>query len=122
MATVEKLIEFNRGINFELRRRVFFQRTIAGEIGRCKTAASNFLKHPQGYGKTTSSGRPKNILSALSRSILQVIRQDTNRLTNQIKAFTDGECSSRTLRWHLREKSFKNRKRLQVLHHKTVQF
>uniref|UniRef100_A0A673MFB6 Transposase Tc1-like domain-containing protein n=1 Tax=Sinocyclocheilus rhinocerous TaxID=307959 RepID=A0A673MFB6_9TELE len=39
--------------------------------------------------------------------------EDTGQSSTQIKALTDADCSPITIRWHLREKGLKNKKRLQ---------
>uniref|UniRef100_A0A673AHK4 Transposase Tc1-like domain-containing protein n=1 Tax=Sphaeramia orbicularis TaxID=375764 RepID=A0A673AHK4_9TELE len=50
---------------------------------------------------------------ALSRRIQLTVRQDTGRSSTQIKALTGADCSAITIRRHLREKGFKNKKRIQ---------
>uniref|UniRef100_A0A3Q2DQ50 Transposase Tc1-like domain-containing protein n=1 Tax=Cyprinodon variegatus TaxID=28743 RepID=A0A3Q2DQ50_CYPVA len=98
----------------ELYKQGLSRRTIAAEVGRSKT----------GYGTKKSSGRPKKISPALSRRIRLAVHQDTGRSSTQIKAITGADCSPITLRWHLREKGFRNKKPLQrprlLQRHKSV--
>lgn len=113
MAKGTKLTDFERGRIIELRKQGLSQRAIAAEVGRSKTVILNFLKDPESYGRKKSSGRPKKISPVLSRRIRRTVRQDTGRSSSQIKALTDADCSTRTIRRHLREKGLKNKKRLQ---------
>lgn len=92
--------------------RVSFNGAIAGKTGRNKTAFENFWKDLERYGTRMQSYRPKKISSVLSRRIRLVFWQDTNQSSNQIKALANAECTSRTIRRHLREKGIKNCKRL----------
>uniref|UniRef100_A0A3P8U194 Transposase Tc1-like domain-containing protein n=1 Tax=Amphiprion percula TaxID=161767 RepID=A0A3P8U194_AMPPE len=89
-----------------------------------KTVILNFLKDPEHYGTKKSSGRPKKITPALSRRIRLAVRQATGRSLTQIKALTGADCSAITIRRHLREKGFKNKKRIQrprlLQRHKTA--
>uniref|UniRef100_A0A671UCR8 Transposase IS30-like HTH domain-containing protein n=1 Tax=Sparus aurata TaxID=8175 RepID=A0A671UCR8_SPAAU len=97
----------------ELHKQGLSQRTIAAKVGRSKTVILNFLKDPEGYGTKKLSGRPKKISPALSWRIRLAVLQDTGRSSSQIKAVTGADCSPITIRRHLREKGFKNKKRLQ---------
>uniref|UniRef100_A0A672LAZ6 Transposase Tc1-like domain-containing protein n=1 Tax=Sinocyclocheilus grahami TaxID=75366 RepID=A0A672LAZ6_SINGR len=56
------------------------------------TVILHFLKDPESYGTKSSSGRPKKMSPALSRSSIQT------------KALTVADCSPITIRQHLREK------------------
>uniref|UniRef100_A0A096M5I5 Tc1-like transposase DDE domain-containing protein n=1 Tax=Poecilia formosa TaxID=48698 RepID=A0A096M5I5_POEFO len=56
---------------------------------------------------------PKKNSPALSRRIRLAVRQDMGRSSTQIKAITGADCSSITIIRHLREKGFRNKKRLQ---------
>uniref|UniRef100_A0A3P8SW10 Transposase Tc1-like domain-containing protein n=1 Tax=Amphiprion percula TaxID=161767 RepID=A0A3P8SW10_AMPPE len=100
------------------------QRAITAEVGRSKTVILNFLKDPEHYGTKKSSGRPKKITPALSRRIRLAVRQDAGRSSTQIKALTGADCSAITIRRHLQEKVFKNKKRIQrprlLQRHKTA--
>uniref|UniRef100_A0A3B5PT22 Transposase Tc1-like domain-containing protein n=1 Tax=Xiphophorus maculatus TaxID=8083 RepID=A0A3B5PT22_XIPMA len=82
-------------------------------VGRSKTVILHFLNDPEGYGTKKSSCRPKKISPALSRRIRLAACQDTGRSSTQIKAITGADCSPITIRRHLREKGFRNKKRLQ---------
>uniref|UniRef100_A0A8C6TTR0 Transposase n=1 Tax=Neogobius melanostomus TaxID=47308 RepID=A0A8C6TTR0_9GOBI len=99
-------------------------RAIAAEVGRSKTVILNFLKNPESYGTTKSSGRPKKISPALSERIQLAVRQDIGQSLTQIKAVTGADCSPITIRRHLRLKGFKNKKPLQgpriLERHRTV--
>uniref|UniRef100_A0A3P9NPJ3 Transposase Tc1-like domain-containing protein n=1 Tax=Poecilia reticulata TaxID=8081 RepID=A0A3P9NPJ3_POERE len=77
------------------------------------TVILHFLNDPEGYGTKKSSGRPKKISPALRSRIRLAVRQDTGRSSTQIKAITAVDCSPITIRRHLREKGFRNKKRLQ---------
>uniref|UniRef100_A0A673A1M3 Transposase Tc1-like domain-containing protein n=1 Tax=Sphaeramia orbicularis TaxID=375764 RepID=A0A673A1M3_9TELE len=94
------------------------------KVGCSKTVILNFLTDPEHYGTKKSSGRPKKITPALSRRIRLTVRQDTGRSSTQIKALTGADCSAITIRRHLREKGFKNKKRIQrprlLQRHKTA--
>uniref|UniRef100_A0A3P9PWG7 Tc1-like transposase DDE domain-containing protein n=1 Tax=Poecilia reticulata TaxID=8081 RepID=A0A3P9PWG7_POERE len=89
------------------------QRVVAAEVGRSKTVILHFLNDPEGYGTKKSSGRPKTISPALSRRIRLAVRQETGRSSTQIKAITGADCSPISIRRHLQEKGFRNKKRLQ---------
>uniref|UniRef100_A0A096M1V3 Transposase IS30-like HTH domain-containing protein n=1 Tax=Poecilia formosa TaxID=48698 RepID=A0A096M1V3_POEFO len=110
MAKAKKLTDFERGRIVELHKQGLSQRTIAAEVGRSKTVILHFLNDPECYGTKKSSGRPS---PALSRRIRLAVRQDTGRSSTQIKAITGADCSPITIRRHLREKGFRNKKRLQ---------
>uniref|UniRef100_A0A8C1KTG9 Transposase Tc1-like domain-containing protein n=1 Tax=Cyprinus carpio TaxID=7962 RepID=A0A8C1KTG9_CYPCA len=97
----------------ELHTQGLSQRAIAAEVGHSKTVILHFLKNPESYGTKKSSGRPKKISPPLSRRIRRVVCEDTGRSSTQIKALTDADCSPITIRRHLLEKGFKNKKRLQ---------
>uniref|UniRef100_A0A3P8U947 Tc1-like transposase DDE domain-containing protein n=1 Tax=Amphiprion percula TaxID=161767 RepID=A0A3P8U947_AMPPE len=124
MAKAKKLSLLERGRIVELHKQGLSQRAIAAEVGRSKTVILNFLKDPEHYGTKKSSGRPKKIPPALSRRIRLAVRQDTWRFSTQIKALTGADCSAITIRWHLREKGFKNKKQIQrprlLQRHKTA--
>uniref|UniRef100_A0A3B3Y9W1 Transposase IS30-like HTH domain-containing protein n=1 Tax=Poecilia mexicana TaxID=48701 RepID=A0A3B3Y9W1_9TELE len=105
MAKAKKLTDFERGRIVELHKQGLSQRAIAAEVGRSKTVIL--------HGTKKSSGRPKKISPALSRRIRLAVHQDTGRSSTQIKAITGADCSPITIRWHLREKGFRNKKRLQ---------
>uniref|UniRef100_A0A3B3WMQ6 Transposase IS30-like HTH domain-containing protein n=1 Tax=Poecilia mexicana TaxID=48701 RepID=A0A3B3WMQ6_9TELE len=107
------LSDFERGRIVELHKQGLSQRAIAAEVGRSETVILHFLNDPKGYGTKKSSGRPKKISPALSRRIRLAVRQDTGRSSTQIKAITGADCSPITIRRHLREKGFRNKKRLQ---------
>uniref|UniRef100_A0A3B5LIJ3 Transposase Tc1-like domain-containing protein n=1 Tax=Xiphophorus couchianus TaxID=32473 RepID=A0A3B5LIJ3_9TELE len=77
------------------------------------TVILHFLNDLESYGTIKSSGRPKKISPALSCRIRLAVRQDTGRSSTQIKAITGADCSPITIRRHLREKGFRNKKRLQ---------
>uniref|UniRef100_A0A3B3UP82 Uncharacterized protein n=1 Tax=Poecilia latipinna TaxID=48699 RepID=A0A3B3UP82_9TELE len=62
------------------------------------------------------SGRPRKISE--SRRIRLAVRQDTGQSFTQIKAITGADCSPITIRRHLREKGFRNKKHLQRPRHK----
>uniref|UniRef100_A0A3P8TEG4 Transposase Tc1-like domain-containing protein n=1 Tax=Amphiprion percula TaxID=161767 RepID=A0A3P8TEG4_AMPPE len=113
-----------RGRIVELHKQGLSQRAIAAEVGRSKTVILNFLKDPEHYGTKKSSGRPKKITPVLSRRIRLAVRQDTGWSSTQIKALTGADCSAITIRRHLREKGFKNKKRIQrprlLQRHKTA--
>ena len=113
MAKAKRLSLFECGRIVELHTQGLSQRAIAAEVGRSKTVILHFLKNPESYGTKKSSGRPKKISPALSRRIRRVVREDTGRSSTQIKALTDADCSPITIRRHLLEKGFKNKKRLQ---------
>uniref|UniRef100_A0A3B5QG74 Transposase IS30-like HTH domain-containing protein n=1 Tax=Xiphophorus maculatus TaxID=8083 RepID=A0A3B5QG74_XIPMA len=113
MAKAKKLTDFERGRIVELHKQGLSQRAIAAEVGRSKTVILHFLNDPEGYGTKKSSGRPQKISPALSRRIRLALRQDTGRSSTQIKAITGADCSPITIRRHLREKGFRNKKRLQ---------
>ncbi|RXN19566.1 Transposable element Tc3 transposase [Labeo rohita] len=113
MAKAKRLSVFDRGRIVELHKQGLTQRAIGAELGRSKTVILHFLKDPESYGTKKSSGRPKKISPALSRRILRAVCADTGRSSTQIKALTDADCSPITIRRHLREKGFKNKKRLQ---------
>lgn len=113
MAKAKRLSLVERGRIVELHKQGLSQRAIAAKVGRSKTVILHFLKDPESYGTKKSSGRPKKISPALSRRIRRVVREDTGRSSTQIKALTDADCSPITIRRHLREKGFKNKKRLQ---------
>uniref|UniRef100_A0A3Q1AYA6 Transposase Tc1-like domain-containing protein n=1 Tax=Amphiprion ocellaris TaxID=80972 RepID=A0A3Q1AYA6_AMPOC len=108
----------------ELHKQGLSQRAIAAEVGCSKTVILNFLKDPEHYGTKKSSGRPKKITPALSGRIRLAVRQDTGRSSTQIKALTGADCSAITIRRHLREKGFKNKKRIKrprlLQRHKTA--
>uniref|UniRef100_A0A3Q2CJS0 Transposase Tc1-like domain-containing protein n=1 Tax=Cyprinodon variegatus TaxID=28743 RepID=A0A3Q2CJS0_CYPVA len=72
-----------------------------------------YKSNNNGYGIKKSSGRPKEISPALSRRIRLAVRQDTGRSSTQTKAITGADCSPITIRRHLREKGFRNKKHLQ---------
>uniref|UniRef100_A0A3B5PUS8 Transposase IS30-like HTH domain-containing protein n=1 Tax=Xiphophorus maculatus TaxID=8083 RepID=A0A3B5PUS8_XIPMA len=109
------LNDFERGRIVELHKQGLSQRAIAAEVGRSKTVILHFLNDPEGYGTKKSSCRPKKISPALSRRIRLAACQDTGRSSTQIKAITGADCSPITIRRHLREKGFRNKKRLQRL-------
>ena len=110
MAKAKKLSLLERGRIVELHKQGLSQRAIAAEVGRSKTVILNFLKDPEHYGTKKSSGRPQKITPALSQRIRSAVRQDTGRSSTQIKALTGADCSAITIRRHLREKGFKNKK------------
>uniref|UniRef100_A0A096MCE8 Transposase IS30-like HTH domain-containing protein n=1 Tax=Poecilia formosa TaxID=48698 RepID=A0A096MCE8_POEFO len=112
MAKAKKLTDFERGRIVELHKQGLSQRAIAAEVGRSKSIL-HFLNDPEGYGTKKSSGRPKKISPALSRRIRLAVHQDTGRSSTQIKAITGADCSPITIRRHLREKGFRNKKRLE---------
>uniref|UniRef100_A0A3B5KJ05 Transposase Tc1-like domain-containing protein n=1 Tax=Xiphophorus couchianus TaxID=32473 RepID=A0A3B5KJ05_9TELE len=58
-------------------------------------------------------GRPKTRWRDYVSRIRLAVRQDTGRSSTQIKAVTGADCSPITIRRHLREKGFRNKKRLQ---------
>uniref|UniRef100_A0A096LXL6 Transposase IS30-like HTH domain-containing protein n=1 Tax=Poecilia formosa TaxID=48698 RepID=A0A096LXL6_POEFO len=111
-AKAKKLTDFERGRIVELHKQGLSQRAIAAEVGHSKTVILHFLNDPEGYGTKKSSGRPKKISPALSCRICLAVRQDTGRSSTQIKAITGADCSPITIRQHLQEKGFRN-KRLQ---------
>ena len=112
MAKAKRLSLFERGRIVELHKQGLSQRAIAAKVGRSKTVILHFLKDPESYGTKKSSGRPKKISPALSRRIRRVVHEDTGRSSTRIKALTDADCCPITIRRHLREKGFKNKKRL----------
>uniref|UniRef100_A0A096MF74 Transposase IS30-like HTH domain-containing protein n=1 Tax=Poecilia formosa TaxID=48698 RepID=A0A096MF74_POEFO len=118
MAKAKELTDFERGRIVELYKQGLSQRAIAAEVGRSKTVILHFLNDPEGYGTKKSSGRPKQISPALRRRIRLAVRQDMGRSSTQIKAITGADCSPITIRRHLREKGFRNKKRLQRPRHK----
>uniref|UniRef100_A0A672YZS2 Transposase IS30-like HTH domain-containing protein n=1 Tax=Sphaeramia orbicularis TaxID=375764 RepID=A0A672YZS2_9TELE len=124
MAKAKKLSLLERGRIVKLHKQGLSQRAIAAEVGGSKTVILNFLTDPEHYGTKKSSGRPKKITPALSRRIRLTVRQDTGRSSTQIKALTGANCSTITIRRHLREKGFKNKKRIQrprlLQRHKTA--
>uniref|UniRef100_A0A3P8S1N2 Transposase IS30-like HTH domain-containing protein n=1 Tax=Amphiprion percula TaxID=161767 RepID=A0A3P8S1N2_AMPPE len=124
MAKAKKLSLLERGRIVELHKQGLSQRVIAAEVGRSKTVILNFLKDPEHYGTKKSSGRPKKITPALSRRIRLAVRQDTGWSSTQIKALTGANCSAITIRRHLQEKGFKNKKLIQrprlLQRHKTA--
>ncbi|KAF2362922.1 Transposase Tc1-like [Trinorchestia longiramus] len=91
-------------------------RAIASELNKSKTVVTNFLKNPTEYGTKKSTGRPKKITPALDRRIRKELKKDTNITSRQIKAKTDADCSSRTIRRYLNDKGFNKLKRLQKPH------
>uniref|UniRef100_A0A3Q2CY20 Transposase IS30-like HTH domain-containing protein n=1 Tax=Cyprinodon variegatus TaxID=28743 RepID=A0A3Q2CY20_CYPVA len=99
MAKAKKLTDFERDRIVELHKQGLSQRAIAAEVGRSETVILHILNYPEGYGTKKSSGRPKKISTALSRRIRLVI--------------TGADCSPITIRRRLREKGFRNKKRLQ---------
>uniref|UniRef100_A0A3B3W277 Transposase Tc1-like domain-containing protein n=1 Tax=Poecilia latipinna TaxID=48699 RepID=A0A3B3W277_9TELE len=109
MAKAKKLTDFERGRIVELHKQGLSQRAMAA----VRQSFCIFLNDPEGYGTKKSSGRPKKISPALSRRIRLAVRQDTGRSSTQIKAITGADCSPITIRRHLREKGFRNKKRLQ---------
>ena len=113
MAKAKKLSLVERGRIVELHKQGLSQRAIAAKVGRSKTVILNFFRDPEGYGTKKSSGRPKKISPALSRRILLAVLQDTGQSSSQIKGVTGADCSPITIRRHLREKGFKNKKCLQ---------
>uniref|UniRef100_A0A673KU14 Tc3 transposase DNA binding domain-containing protein n=1 Tax=Sinocyclocheilus rhinocerous TaxID=307959 RepID=A0A673KU14_9TELE len=94
VAKAKRLSVFERGSIVELHNQGLLQRAIAAEVGHSKTVILHFLKDPESYGTKKSSGRSK-----------------------KISPCTEPEdptgCPPVTIRWHLREKSLKNKKRLQ---------
>uniref|UniRef100_A0A3P8S9U1 Transposase IS30-like HTH domain-containing protein n=1 Tax=Amphiprion percula TaxID=161767 RepID=A0A3P8S9U1_AMPPE len=122
MAKAKKLSLLERGRIVELHKQGLSQHAIAAEVGRSKTVILNFLKDPEHYGTKKSSGRPKKMTPALSRRIRLAVHQETG--WTQIKALTGADCSAITIRRHLREKGFKNKKRIQrprlLQRHKTA--
>ena len=89
------------------------QRVIASEIARSKTVIVNFSKDPDAYGTKKHTGWPKNISLALGTRIRRKVRKSSRQSSNQFKAHSDAQCSTRTIRRHLRANDFKNHKRLQ---------
>ncbi len=67
-------------------------------------------------GQKTQVVDPKKSSPALSRRIRRAVSEDTCRSSTQIKGLTDADCSPITIRRHLRDKGFKNRKGLQRPH------
>ena len=113
MAKAKKLSLVERGRIVELHKQGLSQRAIAAKVGHSKTVILNFSKDPEVYVTKKSSGRPKKMSLALSRRIRLAVLQDTGRSSSQIKAVTGSDCSPITIRRHLREKGFQNKKRLQ---------
>uniref|UniRef100_A0A3B3U057 Transposase Tc1-like domain-containing protein n=1 Tax=Poecilia latipinna TaxID=48699 RepID=A0A3B3U057_9TELE len=70
------------------------------DLSANKTVILHFLNDPEGNGTKKSSGRPQKISPALSRRI-------------RLVAITGADCSPITIRRHLREKGFRNKRRLQ---------
>uniref|UniRef100_A0A3Q4GQW4 Transposase Tc1-like domain-containing protein n=1 Tax=Neolamprologus brichardi TaxID=32507 RepID=A0A3Q4GQW4_NEOBR len=77
------------------------------------TVIWNFLNDPEGHGTKKVKWKTQKISPALSGRIQFAVRQDTGRSLTQIKAVTGADCSSITVRRHLRLKGFKNKKRPQ---------
>jgi len=74
MPRAAKLSQLERGRIVELQKQGLPQRAIAAEVGRSKTVVYNFLRDPDIYGKSKSSGRPKTISPTLGRRIKRVAR------------------------------------------------
>uniref|UniRef100_A0A672Z1U1 Transposase Tc1-like domain-containing protein n=1 Tax=Sphaeramia orbicularis TaxID=375764 RepID=A0A672Z1U1_9TELE len=66
----------------------------------------------------------KYVIMHTNRRFPLTVRQDTGRSSTQIKALTGANCSAITIRRHLQEKGFKNKKRIQrprlLQRHKTA--
>uniref|UniRef100_A0A673AN80 Transposase Tc1-like domain-containing protein n=1 Tax=Sphaeramia orbicularis TaxID=375764 RepID=A0A673AN80_9TELE len=124
MAKAQKLSLLEHGRIVQLHKRGLWQRAIAAEVGRSKTVILHFWTDPEHYGTKKSSGRPKKMTPALSRRIRLTVRQDSGRSSTQMKALTGADCSAITIRRHLREKGFKNKKTIQrprlLQRHKTA--
>uniref|UniRef100_A0A3Q2ZKT8 Transposase Tc1-like domain-containing protein n=1 Tax=Kryptolebias marmoratus TaxID=37003 RepID=A0A3Q2ZKT8_KRYMA len=71
--------------------------------------------HKQGLSQRAIAARLDAVRQSfsLSRRIPFAVRQDTGRSSTQIKAITGADCSPITIRRHLREKGFRNKKCLQ---------
>ena len=113
MAKAKNLSLFKRGRIVELHQQGLSQRAIADQVGRSKTIILNSLKDPEGSGKKSQVVDPKKSSPALSQRIRFAVRQDPGRSPTQIKLVTGANCSPKTIRLHLREKVFKNKKCLQ---------
>ena len=81
------------------------------------------MDHSGASASIKSSGRPNKISPSLDWHIKQKFKKDLSLTSNIMKTNTDAKCSSRTIRWHLNKKGFKNVKQMQRPHllprHKT---
>ncbi|KAF2344285.1 Tc3 transposase DNA binding domain [Trinorchestia longiramus] len=113
MAGRQVLRDYDRGRIVELGKKGMSHRAIASELNKSKTVVTNFLKNPTEYGTKKWTGRPKKITPALDRRIRSEVKKNTNITSRKIKANTDADRSSGTIRRHLNNNGFNKLKRLQ---------